>query len=99
VTCSARQRGRSVEIAVNDRVVTAVALDGREPDRFGDVVYPIPNEIVDRANGVLRVTFVAKRARAPQRSTISVYFGLRRKNRWIAAFSSPLCRIPPPCSV
>jgi hypothetical protein len=60
VTCSAGQRGRSVEIAVNDRVVTAVTLDGREPDRFGDVVYPIPNEIVDRANGVLRVTFVAK---------------------------------------
>ena len=61
VTYSAGQRGRSFDIAVNGRVVTSVTLDGREPDRFADVVYPIPNEIVDRAaNGVLRVTFVAK---------------------------------------
>ncbi len=78
VTYSAGQRGRSFEIAVNGRVVSSVTLDGREPDRFADVVYPIPNEIIDRAaNGGLRVTFVAKGARAPQRSTIYVYFGLR----------------------
>jgi hypothetical protein len=61
VTCDAGQRGRSFDIAVNTRVIASVALDGRRPDRFMDLVYPISADIVAAApGGILRVTFTAK---------------------------------------
>jgi uncharacterized protein len=60
VTFSDGQRDRRFDILVNDRAIASVALDGRRPDRFTDVTYPIPPEIVLATNGVLTVKFVAK---------------------------------------
>ena len=38
-----------------------MTLDGRQPDRFTDVAYPIPAEVVAAdADGVLAVRFVAQ---------------------------------------
>ena len=41
MTCSAGERERRFEIRLDDRAIADVALDGREPDRFIDVTYPI----------------------------------------------------------
>ena len=61
VTYSAGERDRQFDIVVNDRTVAAVALDGRQPDRFVDVPSVIPSDVVAAAkNGVLTVRFVAK---------------------------------------
>ena len=41
--------------------MATVALDGRQPDRFTDVAYPIPAEVVAAdADGVLAIRFVAE---------------------------------------
>jgi uncharacterized protein len=61
VTYSAGERGRSFDITVNERVIASVKVDGQEPDRFTDVTYPIPDEVVGGApDGILRVKFIAK---------------------------------------
>jgi DUF1680 family protein len=61
VTYSAGQRDRRFDVLVNDRVITSVSLEGDKPDRFTDVSYEIPAEIVSAAKGgVLTVKFVAK---------------------------------------
>jgi DUF1680 family protein len=62
VTYSAGQRDRQFDILVNDRVIATVALDGRQPDRFTDARYPIPDDIANAvvAGGALRIKFVAK---------------------------------------
>jgi len=61
VTYSAGQRDRQFDILVNDRVIATVTLDGRQPDRFTDARYPIPDDLANAAaGGVLRIKFVAK---------------------------------------
>jgi hypothetical protein len=61
VTYSAGERGRQFDIVVEDRVISSVALDGRQPDRFAEVTYAIPSDLVDAAtDGALTVKFVAK---------------------------------------
>ena len=41
--------------------MATVTLDGRQPDRFTDVAYPIPPEVVAAdADGMLAVRFVAR---------------------------------------
>ena len=61
VTYLANERGRRFEIRVDDRAIASVALDGRQPDRFTDVVYPIPPDILAAdADGVLAVRFAAQ---------------------------------------
>ena len=61
VTYLANERGRRFEILVDDRPVATVALDGRQPDRFTEVAYPIPAEVVAAdADGVLAIRFVAQ---------------------------------------
>ena len=61
VTYSAGQRDRQFDIRVNDRAIAAVTLNGQQPDRFTDVSYAIPAEIVGAAkDGVLTITFAAK---------------------------------------
>ena len=41
--------------------MATVTLDGRQPDRFTDVAYPIPAEVVAAdADGVLAIRFVAQ---------------------------------------
>ena len=46
---------------MNDRVIASVALDGAQPDRFIDLTYPIPADVVRAAEtGVLTVTFAAR---------------------------------------
>jgi hypothetical protein len=61
VTYLAGDRDRRFDIVVNDRAIAEVRLDGRTPDRFTDVSYPIPAEVVAAApNGVLTVRFAAK---------------------------------------
>ena len=52
---------RQFDLAVNGRLLAAVSLEGRTPDRFVDVSYPIPADVADAApDGVLIVTFTAK---------------------------------------
>jgi hypothetical protein len=58
VTYWAGERSRAFEILANDRHLASVTLDGTQPDRFVDVAYAIPIDLVD--GGVLRVRFVAK---------------------------------------
>jgi uncharacterized protein len=61
VTYLANERDRRFEIRVDDRPVASVTLDGRQPDRFTDVAYPIPAEVIAAdADGVLSVRFVAQ---------------------------------------
>ena len=61
VTYLANERDRRFEIRVDDRPVASVTLDGRQPDRFTDVAYPIPADIIAAdADGVLSVRFVAQ---------------------------------------
>jgi hypothetical protein len=61
VTYSAGDRNRQFDIVVEGRRIATVALDGRRPDRFDDVTYPIPGEIVEAAtDGVLTVRFMAR---------------------------------------
>jgi DUF1680 family protein len=61
VTYFAGERGRRFDILVNDRVIAAVTLDGRERDRFVDVAYPIPADAVASAPaGRLTVKFAAQ---------------------------------------
>jgi DUF1680 family protein len=61
VTYWAGQRDRRFDILVNDRLIASVVLDGVQPDRFFDVTYSIPADVVRAApNGVLTVTFAAK---------------------------------------
>ena len=60
VTYSAGERGRRFEIRLDERSIADVALEGREPDRFVDVTYPIPGDLVEAAtDGTLTVTFAA----------------------------------------
>ena len=61
VTYSGGERGRRFEIRLDDRAIADVALDGREPDRFVDVTYPIPRDLVEAAtDGTLTLTFAAR---------------------------------------
>jgi uncharacterized protein len=61
VTYLANERDRRFEIRVDDRPVASVTLDGRQPDRFTDVAYPIPAEVIAAdADGMLSVRFVAQ---------------------------------------
>ncbi len=60
VTYSDGQRDRQFDIVVNERPLASVALDGQHPDRFTDVTYRIPPDIVLAANDILMVKFVAK---------------------------------------
>ena len=61
VTYLAGDRGRRFDILAGDRVIAEVDLDGRTPDRFTDVSYPIPADVVAAApNGVLTIRFAAK---------------------------------------
>jgi DUF1680 family protein len=61
VTYSAGQRDRQFDILVNDRAIAAVTLSGQQPDRFTDVTYAIPEDLVTAAqDGVLIVKFAAK---------------------------------------
>ena len=73
VTYDGGDAGRNFDILVNDHVIATVALDGKQRDRFVDVSYPIPAEIVAAASdGVLTVKFVAK-----QGSRAGAVYGLR----------------------
>jgi hypothetical protein len=60
LTYSDGQRDRRFDIVVNDRAIATVALDGQHADRFTDVAYLIPPDVVLAANGVFTVKFVAK---------------------------------------
>ena len=61
VTYLANERNRRFEIRVDNRPMASVTLDGRQPDRFTDVAYPIPADIIAAdADGVLSVRFVAQ---------------------------------------
>jgi DUF1680 family protein len=61
VTYLASERGRRFEILVDDRPVATVVLDGRQQDRFTDVAYPVPADVIAAdADGVLAVRFVAQ---------------------------------------
>jgi DUF1680 family protein len=60
VTYYGGDRGRQFEILIGDRRIAEVSLDGREPDRFVDAVYPIPDGVVRPLDPAVTVRFVAK---------------------------------------
>jgi hypothetical protein len=73
VTYDGGEGGRNFGILVNDHVIATVALDGRQRERFVDVSYPIPAEMVTAApSGVLTVKFAAKHG-----SRAGAIYGLR----------------------
>ncbi|HEY0946326.1 MAG TPA: beta-L-arabinofuranosidase domain-containing protein, partial [Opitutaceae bacterium] len=73
VTYDADERGRTFDILVNDRVIATVALDGRQRDRFVDVAYAIPPEIVAGVgDGSLTVKFAAR-----EKSRTGSIYGVR----------------------
>jgi hypothetical protein len=60
VTYLGGDRGRRFEILAGDRSIASVSLDGRAPDRFEDVSYSVPAEVVEAASGgALTVRFAA----------------------------------------
>ena len=70
VTYLANERDRRFQILVDDRPVATVALDGRQPDRFTDVAYPIPADVIAAdADGVLASASWPRPVRVPARST------------------------------
>lgn len=73
VTYYGDERDRRFAILVNDRPIADVTRDGGQRDRFVDVTYPIPAELVDSAReGMITVTFAA----ADKSRTASI-FGVR----------------------
>lgn len=61
VTYLGGDRGRRFEVLAGDRAIASVSLDGRAPDRFEDVIYPVPADVVASApGGVLTVRFAAR---------------------------------------
>jgi hypothetical protein len=61
VTYFGAERGRTFDIVVNGHVLARVALDGRSPDTFSDVVYPIPSDVTATAeDGLYTVQFVGR---------------------------------------
>ena len=73
VTYDGGDARRNFDILVNDHVIATVGLDGRQRDRFVDVSYPIPAEIVAATPaGVLTVKFAAK-----EHSRAGGIYGLR----------------------
>ena len=59
VTYFGGDQRRRFDVLVGDRVLAKVRLDGREPDRFVDAVYPVPED-VPREDGSLHVRFVGR---------------------------------------
>lgn len=60
VTYSGGDRGRNFDILLNKQLLATVNLDGSHGDRFVDVDYAIPAEIVQKnANGKMEIVFKA----------------------------------------
>jgi hypothetical protein len=60
VTYLGGDRGRRFDIQAGGRPIATVSLDGRSPDRFEDVSYPITADVVAAAaDGVVTVRFSA----------------------------------------
>jgi hypothetical protein len=59
VTLFGGDQRRRFDVLAGDRVLAEVELDGREPDRFVEAVYPVPED-VPRQDGHLRVRFVGR---------------------------------------
>ncbi|WP_207433100.1 glycoside hydrolase family 127 protein [Sabulibacter ruber] len=61
VTYYGLDRDRNFQILVNDKLLTTVAADGSGGDKFVDVEYDIPAEIVNKAfDNTLKIKFMAK---------------------------------------
>jgi DUF1680 family protein len=64
VTTFAAERGRRFDIVINDYTIATVELKGGSHDRFNDVAYPIPADIIRAALAsdarTLTVKFLAK---------------------------------------
>lgn len=64
VTYDGGERGRSYDLLVNDRVLATVDWTGQERDRFIDVAYPVPADLV--AADTLTVRFASRdKSRTP----------------------------------
>jgi len=59
ITYLAGERQREFDLVVNDQIIATVALNGRDPDHFVDVVYKITDTVVGD-NGILKIEFRAK---------------------------------------
>jgi hypothetical protein len=67
------ERDRNFDVLVNDHPIASVALEGGQRDRFIDVAYELPEELLRSANdGRITVKFAAK----PKSRTASL-FGVR----------------------
>ncbi len=77
VTYYGDERNRAFDLVANDRVLTSVKLTGGQRDRFNEVSYPIPADLLTAAkDGTLTVKFVA----AEGSRTASI-FGVRLTKR------------------
>jgi DUF1680 family protein len=59
LTFSGGDRSDGVRLLVDDRELASIPLDGRRPDDFVDLVFPLPAELAARAPDGLRVKLVA----------------------------------------
>ena len=60
ITYSGSDRGRNFDILLNNQLLATVNLDGSHGDRFVDVDYPVPAEIVRKnRDGKMEITFKA----------------------------------------
>ena len=72
VTYDAEQRDRAFDLVANGQVIATVTLKGGQHDRFNDIAYAIPAEVLARAPGTLEVKFVAK-----EKSRTASVYGVR----------------------
>ncbi|WP_175414836.1 glycoside hydrolase family 127 protein [Nibricoccus aquaticus] len=73
VTYFAAERGRHFDIVVNDRVIATVSLDGHQHDRFTDVAYPIPADLIRETLASDARTLTVKFRAAEKSRTASIY--------------------------
>ena len=60
ITCFGMDRGREFDILVNDTIIASVNLDGSTGNKFFDVDYPIPQDVIGKMrNGLMNVKFAA----------------------------------------
>lgn len=79
------ERGRQFEILVNGSSIAQVSLDGHQPDQFIDVEYPLPDAVLEAADGTFVVTL-----RALDGSRTARIFDLRLISRETPQTAEPL---------
>jgi hypothetical protein len=66
LTFSGGDRSDGVRLLADERELASISLDGRRPDDFVDLVFPLPADLAARAREGLRVKLVAASGRTPR---------------------------------